>query len=318
VRTFAATLLGLLSSASFISPVLAQSATPLRPPSHPIDPNCIHTVPNGARINAQTWEVTLNGATVATYPPCTSGASVAKPDNDGPSGGYYAQTVTPNESTTVSDDFGGTFVVPEYSNVSDNDGEYWSFWPGLIAYNWPSSGSNAVLQPTLNWYSDGTYFINSDLDFGSNGSYTQYNSGYLEAYASDEVESYIYQYESSPDAWEVASIDFTQGYSTAFEVYNIPSTYTKFTQAFVVLEGFNGSLLGPLPSCADLSPSGSVSYDILTFDRGTPPTYTPYTGPNLWTGSAGPPGTTSYPATGPECNWGYSVNTPTETLTFSQ
>jgi hypothetical protein len=130
------------------------------------------------------------------------------------------------------------------------------------------------------------------------------------------VESFIYQYESSPDAWEVLVNDLTQGYYRYFYIDGIPTSYTKFSQAFIVLEGFNGPSLGPLSSCSDLPPSGSLSYGIATFDTGTPPTYTPYTGPNLWTGAAGPPGSTSYTPSGPECNWGSSVNTPTESLTF--
>jgi hypothetical protein len=125
-----------------------------------------------------------------------------------------------------------------------------------------------------------------------------------------------YQYASDPDAWEVAAIDLTQGTSTAFFIYNIPESWPKFTQAFLVLEGFNGSL-GPLPSCADLPTSGSMSYDIISFYRGVPPTYTPYTGPNLWTGSAGPPGITNFPASAPSCNWGFDVDTPNEYFLFS-
>jgi hypothetical protein len=191
VRTFAAVQVALLSSFSFISSVFAQSATPLRPPSRPTDPSCIHHVPNGAHIDAQTWDVSLNNATIAQYPPCTSAGSVAIPDTS--SGGYYVQFVTPNESTTVSDNFGGNFTVPPYPSVEDYGPEYWSNWPGLVAYSWPPSisGSNAVLQPTLDWYASEPYVLTADLDFGPAGSYTQYNSGDIYAYPGDEAQSYI-------------------------------------------------------------------------------------------------------------------------------
>jgi hypothetical protein len=133
----------------------------------------------GAQINVQTWEVSQGGATVTQYPPCTSGgASTPEPEVTS-SGGYYAQTTTPSGgSKTVSDNFGGTFTVPGYPSQNDTGEEYWSFWPGLVAYGWPSAGSNAVLQPTLDWISQSPgnleheYYIRADLDFGSPGNLT--------------------------------------------------------------------------------------------------------------------------------------------------
>jgi hypothetical protein len=120
-------------------------------PSRPTNPNCIHTVPNGAALNVQTGIVTLNGAFVAQFDDsaCTSGA---EPDITG-SGGYYAQTsatIFPTNAT-LTDDFGGTFTVSSYPPGFFNGTEYWSFWPGIVAYGWPGlSGIGAVvLQPVL-------------------------------------------------------------------------------------------------------------------------------------------------------------------------
>jgi hypothetical protein len=134
----------------------------------------------------------------------------------------------------------------------------------------------------------------------------------------DSVESYIFQYEGNPDAWEVAIWDFTQNYGAFFYVTGLSSAYPKFNTAYVVLEGWAGpGAQGQLPSCSDLPPGGSLTYNMLTFDEPKPNwnSYTPYTGPNLWSGAV--LGATANPPTGPNCNWGYAANTPAEVLSFA-
>jgi hypothetical protein len=51
-------------------------------------------------------------------------------------------------------------------------------------------------------------------------------------------------------------------------------------------------------------------------DTGVPPTYKPYTGPNVWSPAFFPSNTGSTPS-GPNCDWGASADTPIEYLSFN-
>jgi hypothetical protein len=186
----------------------------------------------------------------------------------------------------------------------------------LVAWNWKGDGNNAVLQPVLIWESNGSrhaYYMFSDLNDTAN----QYNSESFAVSPGDVIENWIDQVDGSPDPdeWEVTNWDTTTGIYTSFYVGGIPSTYSKFNTAYIVLEGFGaGGETTTLPSCTDLSPADSVTYNILTFDLPTPAwnSYTPYSGPNLWSGST--LGGTDFPPSGPSCSWGTSVATPYETV----
>lgn len=298
---------------TMVAPALAQMALPSRPPSSQVTSDCRQHVPNGARINAQTLDITFNGTVVDHLKKCASRGG-AQPET-GSSGGYYDEFVYSdyytNPSVNVVDDFGGTFTVPQYpggsinsSENQDTNPEYWSFWPGVVAYNWPSGG-DIVIQPVFEWaqteeFGPHSYFIFADADWGP--PYMQPDSPEIAVSPGDEVESYVWQYESDPDAWQAVAWDLTSGEYTWFEVYNITSAYPKFNAAFLVFEGFDGSGSGgPLPSCTFLPPS-SIDYTLVTLDTGVPPTYTPYSG-FPFTAEAGPPGTTDFPASSPTCSW---------------
>jgi hypothetical protein len=235
------------------------------------------------------------------------------------------QSSEPN-NPTLTDNFGGFFNVPEaYPTYNGSKTpEYWDYWIGLVAWNWPNEGpqqpgGNVVLQPVFTWqeqYTGGphAYYMFSDMAIaGIQGvsSFKEYSSGVVEVYLGDRIESFIYQYESNPDAWQVRMDDLTTGAYAQFLVTGLPSTWPKFNTAYLVLEGFDGTTAaGPLPNCADL-PSSGLSYELATFDA--PPNYTPST-PN-WSGAAYP-ATTSYSTTGPNCNFGYEYSGLE--LTFTQ
>lgn len=309
--------IGLVSSSvGFSLPALAQQATVAS--SQPPKAKCVHSLPSGAAIDFKTGAVTLNGS------PVSLGACEPGPNN-GTSGGYYVQTNTaknPSPTLTISDNFGGYFTVPGYpANNSSTGPEYTSYWPGLLAWHWPANqflnnpAGNVVLQPVLNWALDvhtqvHGYAAANAINMGG----LQFQSTPFTVYPGDVIENYIYRLAADLDSWQVVTIDFTQNnYSTYLQVNNIPEKLPKFNTAIVALEGFGDQTINqpPLPSCADLPPSGNLTYNILTFDQPipNPNSYTPLPAtPNIWSGSSG--AFTFFPTTGPNCGWAWA---PTNT-----
>jgi hypothetical protein len=287
---------------------------------------CGHTVPNGARLDIQTGIVTANGAAVDTSA-CTSVPEF------GPSGGYYAQfTAGSTRGSTLTDDFGGFFTVPEYPGGSfgstenqDTGPEFWGYWTGLTAVGngWP--GGQVLLQPVLSWScadipcSNHSYTIGIELV--DNIAY--YSPSEFSVSPGEVIESYIYQTDGPPNPSAWLAVIETSSQTVSFGVENIPSTFAEFSEAWIVFEGWgNGSAngnSGQLPECLDLPFTDILGYDVYTFDTPSPNwnSYKPYTGPNLWTGAALAPGqTTGITPAGPNCSWGTSVQTPWEYFTF--
>jgi hypothetical protein len=305
-----------LSSVVFAFPAFARGA----PAASRAD--CAHAMPSGARIDAQTSIVTLNGRTVDVSA-CTPEPTF------GTNGGYYAELSTPYNpgAGTLTDDFGGVFVVPNYpggsftsTENSSTGTQFWSFWTGLSAFGagWP--GGEALLQPILAWTNPtigGGHAYQVLIEFVAGSGAPLYATP-LAVTPGDEIESAIWQIASNPDAWEAAIEDLNSGEYIYAILDGIPSSWAKFTQAELVFEAWgNNSNTAPLPSCGDLPPTTGLSFDVVTFDVPSPAwnSYTPYTGSNLWTGTV--LGKTGLPTTTPStCAWSTAVDLPTLTLGF--
>jgi hypothetical protein len=322
-----------LAAMGLASPAVAQLQH-TRLPSAP----CARHVPSGGVIDLAAGVIRSNGAVVGqTSTPCTESSSTGPEPDTATSGGYYSQLTVPKLSNiggelqptnaqkagpTLTDDFGGVFNAPSTYPIYDGGPEYWTYWIGLVAWNWPDQGigapgGNVVLQPVFTW-TGGSYYLYDVMYItaGPGQPFAFYTTALWKVALGDQIETYIYQYASNPDAWIVGWVDITQNdYGEYFGVQGIPSTFPKFNTAYLVLEGFSdGSTFGPLPSCADLAPLGNLTYDLLTFDEGVPPTYTPFS--PTWHGAAYP-GVTSYPPTSPSCSFGWQTSGANKSLTFA-
>jgi len=188
----------------------------------------------------------------------------------------------------------GTVTVPNSGGPGISNGyygDYWAVWPGLLAWNWPATPFNdnattengdpwpasgdALLQPILMWTGN-SFIYQAVLDLADGA--VEYHGSLEYTFPNHVIDGVIEQIATNPDAWYVAAVDLSTGVGSEYTLYNIPNTYngvtvSKFTTAAIVMpEGWSeygdssNNMWGPLTTCADLSSSGSLTYQLKYFE----------------------------------------------------
>jgi hypothetical protein len=141
-----------------------------------------------------------------------------------------------------------------------------------------------------------------------------YQSPPLAVDFNDVIYACIYQIAKGPDEWLIEADDVSLGEYTYMYLGGIPSSWTKFNLANVGFEGHTPQTGQPgLPTCADVPASGSLTFNIIDFDKASPSwnSYKPYTGSDLWNGYV------TTPPVSPGCDWNYAYSSTAETLYFN-
>jgi hypothetical protein len=132
-------------------------------PGELIRPDCVHEIPNGARVEVEngqvTGDVTLNGARIAHYDACPEDAIITRPrgrtenlSNTPGTGNGWVEASLWDVSLSSSDNIdyvAGIWTVPSYPS---SNGALIYLFNGIV----PSS-DNWILQPVLQYGSNGAF-----------------------------------------------------------------------------------------------------------------------------------------------------------------
>lgn len=276
-------------------------------PGELIRPDCVHAVPNGAKVevgaNGQiTGDVTLDGAVIAHYEGCSEEAIVTRPrartenlgSTPGTGNGWVEadQWNVPLASSDDIDYMAGTWTVPSYPNEN-----------GAVIYLFngiePASGS-WILQPVLQYgvslAGGGNYWtIASWLVSSSQAFYSPLETVYPGNKISGSTE--MTAKSGSTKYWEVEAKDTTTG---AYSYLDAHVSEQHWTWAYRgVLEAYN------VTSCAQLPASEREVFSGTVVGHGFP-LYKPVT-PQDWYGAI-------YSYGGPSCH--FAVVAASGTLDF--
>jgi hypothetical protein len=276
-------------------------------PGQLIRPDCVHEVPNGARVEVAnngeiTGDVTLNGALIAHYDACPEDAIVTRPrartegltHAPGTGNGWVEadQWDVPLSSSDNIDYMAGTWTVPSYPSVN-----------GALIYLFngiePSSGA-WILQPVLqygvspagggNYWAIASWLVSSHQAF---------HSPLETVYPGNSIFGYTQMTGTSGSTkyWTVEAQDKTSG------AYSWLSAYVSgqhWTWAYAgVLEAYN------VTSCSQFPATGRAIFSNSVVAHGLPSYYG--ISPQGWYGAI-------YGYGGPSCH--FAVVAASGTLDF--
>jgi len=256
---------GLIAATAWMSVSSVAKATTIITPFGPADDSCVHEIPRGGGVDAQTGDVALNGATVSHIAPCTVSPTSTGSAHPPTTGGWYEYSntnATTIEGLTQFDYLDVSWSVPTTPSNPDSSLTY--LFPSLNAPDPPGQSLGMILQPVLQW-GIGPDGGGNDWLFAAWGLWgcdaagdncsVGYSTPY-ETYAGYSLEGIVQQYAGNLDAWNVSAIDNTQDLNYNFYIYNIPNSWPKFTTAQTgVLEAYN-------ICCNNLSPSDGIGFSL--------------------------------------------------------
>jgi hypothetical protein len=237
----------------------------------PVDGTCVHEVPNGARIDGERGDVSLNGKIIAHYDSCaiestsTVPSLQIEPSGGGAGGGGWYEGSTAFAPTiqglTQFNYISVSWTVP---SSGATDGSVLYLFPGLENLlangNWVS-----IIQPIIQWGNNningGSYWLMEDMAVVNNSAIggsgrTIYFSNPVTVSTEDTIVGTLQQTGAHPDAWAIAIQDMTS--NQVIEVGFSPgSTWPKYNFAQMgILEGYGNKLetIG-LNNCGDLPAS---------------------------------------------------------------
>ena len=269
--------------------------------------DCVHELPNGARVeigsNGQiTGDVTLDGALIAHYDACPESAIITRPRarteglaQDPGTGNGWVEADQWNVPLGASDDIdymAGTWTVPSYPSAN-----------GALIYLFngiePSSGS-WILQPVLQYglspAGGGNYWAIASWLVSANQAF---HSPLETVYPGNSIKGFTEMtgISGSTKYWEVEAKDTTTG---AYSYLNAYVTGQHWTWAYAgVLEAYN------VTSCSQFPANGRAVFKGSVVDHGFP-VYQPIS-PQGWYGAI-------YPYGGPSCH--FAVVAASGTLDF--
>jgi hypothetical protein len=247
-----------------------------------LDRSCVHEVPNGAKVDAEKGNVTLNGKVLAHYEPCTVAPTTVnipqiRPRGGGQppatGGGWYESTT--GFATTVSsykgfDELDVSFTVPTPPQTPGTN--IFFFFPGLE--NLVSTGDwISIIQPILGWNNGGSisgwYYeamevINNGENGGTAGTFTVYHSPPVHSpYLSSGDLLHTYTWMLASNEWEIYVYDNnTGGYS--YNTWYPNSGWSNYTWAQLgVLEGYGQPAeTSGISSCSVLPGSEDITFSL--------------------------------------------------------
>jgi hypothetical protein len=265
-------------------------------PGELIRPDCVHEIPNGARVEVVngevTGDVTLDGALIAHYDACPEDAIVTRPQGrteslaspPGTGNGWVEASqwdVSLGSSDNI-DNMNGIWTVP--SNPSSN---------GALIYLFNGiepSTQNWILQPVLqygsNGYFGGDYWVIASWLVGPN-KYAFY-SGPETVYPGDSIFGITEITGTSGGSldWKVEASDLSNG---AYSWITVPTSGLHWTWAYAgVLEAYN------VTSCSQFPSNGQAVFNYSLVDHDFP-LYSPIF-PQEWYAA-------SYSYGGPSCSF---------------
>jgi hypothetical protein len=286
----------------------------------------VHETPKGGKIDVQTGAVTLNGAVVDNFAPCTVDWQLQTPEKTNSGGttppsttGWYiwsdAQWVSISGANRPFDEFDEFWTVPNNPSPPSGDSPLEYIWYGLqnnqgLSSNGTgcgSSGNIVLIQPVLQWGSNGSnggafWSIASWQVWGCNsscGSCSTAHSTYETTAAGRTISGFVYQVASNLDEWEIYTMDSSGTYTYDY-IWNIPNAWPKFGSAQGgVLENYG------ISSCQDFSPSNSVTFN----DNGTYAAYPSWNSFDAVDSLMSWGGWWTNPS--PSCSWGVSAGSAT-------
>jgi hypothetical protein len=289
----------------------AQKAHPgwVQIPGELIRPDCVHEIPNGAKVETSggqiTGDITVEGTLVAHYDACPEapvltrpvhGATPTSAKTPGTGNGWVeaAQTDLPLSGSDNIDFMAGTWTVP--SNPSANGGLIYLF-NGL-----EPATENWILQPVLQWGNNGLFggnnWVIASWMVGPNN--YAFHSPAETVYAGHSIFGYteITGTSGSTLDWRVQAQDTTSG---AYSWITATTSGLHWTWGFAgVLEAYY------ITSCSEFPSSGHTTFSNSAIDHEFP-YYNPEN-PAGWYGAI-------YGYGGPSCGFGVYAST-TSTLYF--
>jgi len=277
-------------------------------PGELIRPDCVHEIPNGARVEVEndqvTGDVTLNGALIAHYDPCPEDAIITRPQGraqnlenlPGTGNGWVeaSQWDVPLSTSDNIDFMAGIWTVPSYPL---SNGALIYLFNGIE----PSS-QNWILQPVLQYGSNGAmggnYWVIASWLVGPNN--YAFHSPAVTVYPGNSILGYTEMTGTSGAAleWKVLAYDETTGASSWI---THPTSGLHWNWAYAaVLEAYN------VTSCSQFPANNKAVFTNSTVDHGFPS----YQGVS--------PGwlPTFYSYGGPSCGWGVAAPGSTSILYF--
>lgn len=207
-------------------------------PFGPADDSCVHEIPNGAGVDVQTGDVSLNDATVSHIDPCTvssTKAGSAAPQTVPPIQWYEYSNATPAVFSGVAqfDGIEVTWNVP--STPPPSNGSVTYYFPSVQNQNpdnenW--SGEMLLLQPVLQYgispAGGGDYWaLGSWGVWGCTQQGAMCQSGFsplLRLNAGDSITGLIEQTAGNLDAWYVQAYSKVLNENTWFTFTGIPNS----------------------------------------------------------------------------------------------
>jgi hypothetical protein len=240
---------------------------------------CVHSVPNGATVDATTNSVLLNGSIIAQYAPCSgqmasTGPTAAVPSTSGYSEYWYQNFASQLSSGDHIDYLTSSWTVPPGPTGSIGDLVF--LWDGVL-----SSDSTVLIQPVLQWGDTCQWTeigqSNPACDNGNNnGQQWILASWYVNLYqgafysapvgasANDQIygTSWLTNQVNGYQTWSVVAYDSNTGQSSYFNIYY---STVDWTQGYPgVLEWLSGS------SCNQLPNSSGIEFSSITAAHGYP------------------------------------------------
>ena len=276
-------------------------------PGQLIRPDCVHEVPNGARVEVGgdgqiTGDVILDGALIAHYEACPEDAIVTRPrarteglrNPPGADNGWVEadQWNVPLSSSDDIDYMAGSWTVPSYPSAN-----------GALIYLFngiePSSAS-WMLQPVLQYgvspAGGGNYWAIASWLVSSNQAF---HSPLATVYPGNSISGFteMTAISGSTKYWEVEAKDTTTG-SYSYLSADVPGQHWTWAYAGV-LEAYN------ITSCSQFPSNGRAVFKGSVIDHGFP-VYRPIS-PQGWYGAI-------YSYGGPSCH--FAVVAASGTLDF--
>jgi hypothetical protein len=226
-----------------------------------VDASCVHKVPAGARIDAETGDVSVNDTSVDRIVECgahrdASPLTCPPP----PPGGWYEYSQTHSETISGLSQFNNFVTEWGVPQNAGNGLQY--YFPALE--NQISGG--AILQPVLQWAS-GEWTIASWAVWGcdSCGNNCSLGEGVSQVVRpSDLIVGTMTQLASNPDEWQVFVTDQTIGHGSGLDLSNIPNSWPKFSYVQGgVLEAYG-------IACTDLPINDAVDFGNTQLFQGGP------------------------------------------------
>jgi hypothetical protein len=215
-----------------------------------IRPDCVHEIPNGARVaisgDQVTGDVTLNGVSVGHFDPCPEAPVITRQraTHDPTINGWIeaVQWEVPLKSGDNIDEIVGTWTVP--SNPKANGGLVYMF-NGI-----EPTGENWILQPVLQYGSNGSfggnYWVIASWMVGPNG--YAFHSPPETVSPGNTLDGYTWITGTSGSTldWEVYAYDQTSG---AYSWITATTSGLQWNWAFAgVLEAYYISSCSELPA----------------------------------------------------------------------